>query len=419
MLRRLEVGLALLLLTAIGVAVWAARRTPKPPEFDSRRSTLITGPGGSRAIYDVLVRLGRPIQRRRTPLFGFSGDSIRPPALLVELHPPYDLQPAELEQVAHYVEQGGAVLSAGEGGGITRCAGWRLQPDGWVGDSVDVVSPPGISLPPSARVLRRRRTEEIASEKLGALAKYRVETGEPCDSLVAVRSETLLVAVKKQPVALRLWYEGGGSITLVADPGWFANQTWRDTDVPLVALSWFASPRGRPGRILVDEYHQGFGEGDQSMTGLIWAWMRSAPMGWVILQIVAIALVWLAVNAVRFGPALAVIERRRRSPLEHLEALGAGLENAGATETAVLRLAAGLRRRLSRTGAISTEGKQMQHWLETLELAMRDPKGRAAVKRLRRLISERNGGDAQVLAAAQTVEEVWEELHPRSTRGRF
>jgi len=422
MLRRLEIGLALLLLAAIGVPIWAARRTPQPPEVDYRRSTMLSGPNGSRALYDVLVQLGRPVQRRRTPLYDFSIETTHSAALLVELNPPLELEPAELEEVVYYVQHGGAVLSAGRGGGITACAGWQLQPDGWVDDSVDVVSPPGApNLPRSARVLQRKRPAGIFGEKLSALAKESIEADVPCDSLVAVRSETLLVALKKQPVVLRLWYEGGGSITLGADAGWFGNRTWRDTDVPVVALPWLASPppHGRQGRVVVDEYHQGFRADDQSEWGVIWGWLRSSPMGWAILQILAIALVWLAVNAVRFGPALAVIERRRRSPLEHLEALGAGLESAGATETAVLRLAAGLRRRLSRTGSIRTNEKEMQSWLETLELAMRDPKGRAAVKRLRRLVNERNGGDAQVLAAAQTVEEVWEQLHPPTARERF
>jgi hypothetical protein len=420
MLRRLEIGLALLLMVAIGVAIWAARRTPQPPEPDYRRSTMLAGPHASRAVYDVLVQLGRPVQRRRTPLFDFSIETTRSAALLVELNPPFELEPAELDEVVYYVRHGGAVLSAGTGGGITACAGWRLQPDGWVGDSVDVVSPPGApDLPRSARVLRPRQPRGIFGEKLSALAKDSFEDGMPCDSLIAVRSETLLVALKKRPVVLRLWYQEGGSITLVADAGWFGNRTWRDTDLPVVALPWLASPTGQPGRIVVDEYHQGFRADEQSVWGVTWAWLRSSPIGWALLQILAIALVWLAMNAVRFGPAVAVIERRRRSPLEHLEALGAGLESAGATETAVLRLAAGLRRRLSRTGSIHTNQKQMQSWLETLELAMRDPKGRNAVKRLRRLVNERNGGDAQVLAAAQTVEEVWEQLHPPTARERF
>ena len=422
MLRRLEIGLALLLIVAIVVAIWAARRTPQPPELDYRRSTMLSGPYGSRAVYDVLVQLGRPVQRRRTPLYDFTIETPQPPALLVELSPPLALEPAELEEVVFYVQDGGAVLSAGHGGGITACAGWRLQPDGFVGDSVAVVSPPGVpDLPRSARVLRRKRPSGAFGEKLSALAKASVEDDVPCDSLVAVRSETLLVSPKKLPVALRLWYEGGGSITLVADAGWFGNRVWRDTDVPVVALSWLAAPppHGRPGRVVFDEYHQGFRGDEQSAWGVTWGWLRSSPIGWALLQILAIALVWLAMNAVRFGPALAVIERRRRSPLEHLEALGAGLESSGATETAVQRLAAGLRRRLSRTGSIRTDEKQMQSWLETLELAMRDPKGRAAVRRLRRLVKERNGGDAQVLAAAQTVEEVWEQLHPPKARERF
>jgi hypothetical protein len=99
--------------------------------------------------------------------------------------------------------------------------------------------------------------------------------------------------------------------------------------------------------------------------------------------------------------------------------LGSGLESAGATDTAVMRLLAGLRRRLSRTGTVAADNTQVPFWLETLELAMLNPRGRAAVKRLRHLMNERTGGDARVLATAQTVEDVWEELHPRATRERF
>jgi hypothetical protein len=175
-----------------------------------------------------------------------------------------------------------------------------------------------------------------------------------------------------------------------------------------------SSPQ-RPGRVAWDEYHQGFGErGGQSLAGRTWSWLRDEPAGWAVLQLIAVALVWLAVTAVRFGPARAVIERRRRSPLEHLEALAAGLESATAADTAVQRLVAGLRRRLNRSGQLS--GGDVQPWLASLELAMREPRGRAAVRRLRRLIIERNSSGGRVLAAAQAVEDVWEELRPRKTR---
>jgi ABC-type transport system involved in cytochrome c biogenesis ATPase subunit len=134
-----------------------------------------------------------------------------------------------------------------------------------------------------------------------------------------------------------------------------------------------------------------------------------------VLQILAIGLVWLAVMAVRFGPAREVVQRRRRSPLEHLEALGAGLESAQDESTAVRRLVAGLQRRLS-----VSRGGDTETWLEALELAMRRPEGRAAVRRLRHLLRERGGTDGSlVLATAQAVEDVWEELRPRTTREQY
>ena len=143
--------------------------------------------------------------------------------------------------------------------------------------------------------------------------------------------------------------------------------------------------------------------------------MISNPAGWAILQLIAVGLAWLAMTAVRFGPALSVIDRRRRSPLEHLEALGAGLESATDADTAVQRLALGLRRRLSRTGGATRDGDLLP-WLESLELAMRRPQGRREVRRLQHLITARDRDEQRVLAAAQAVEDVWEELRPRQTR---
>src|SRR5437773_2545786 len=47
---RLEIGLALLLASAVGVAVFAAHRTPKPQERDFRASTFLSGPDDSVAV---------------------------------------------------------------------------------------------------------------------------------------------------------------------------------------------------------------------------------------------------------------------------------------------------------------------------------------------------------------------------------
>lgn len=418
---RLEIALVLLLGAAIAVALWAANRSPKPPELDPRASTFLSGPQGSKALHEVLVRLGRPSERRRTALFTLAEDRARRPAILVVLDPPMSLQDAELEQVAEFVGSGGAVVAAGRGGGITRCAEWRLEPDRLRDDSVSVRPPAGragggLRLPRAARVLAPLKRDGTVRERLEGLVKAGPDELDPCETLIPTATDTILAAPNNRPVILRLRYRGGGTITLAADPGWFTNEVWRNTDIAMVLLPLLTSPGERPGRVAWDEYHQGFGHRAGSLSGRTWSWLRASPAGWAILQLIAVALVWLALTAVRFGPARAVIERRRRSPLEHLEALAAGLESAADADTAVQRLVAGLRRRLNRTGQLSSG--DLQPWLESLELAMRGPRGRAAVRRLRHLIIERDGG-GRVLAAAQAVEDVWEELRPRTTRDAF
>src|SRR5256885_12579183 len=136
------------------------------------------------------------------------------------------------------------------------------------------------------------------------------------------------------------------------------------------------------------------------------------PGGWALLQLVAVGLVGLAVAAVRFGPARPVLERRRRSPLEHLEALAAGLEGAVGVDTSIGLTVAGLRRRLGRAGVLHPD--EQRAWLAALELAPPPAPGRNAVRRLQRIITE-PGGPERALAAAQAVEDVWEELRPQRT----
>jgi hypothetical protein len=415
---RLEVGLALLLAGAIGVAVFAATRTPKPAERDARASTLLSGPEGSQALYRVLVRLGRRVERRRTPLFALAADTA--PRLLVVLDPPLPLEDAELEQVVGFVQHGGAVLAAAHGGGILECAGWRLQPGRLVDDSVALRAPrggEGLRLPRAARVLAPRARAR-GLQGLTKRSSAEIAPEESCGTLVAKAADTLVAAANGRPVVLRLHYTGGGSITLASDVGWFRNQVWRDTDVPSVVVPLLFIHQARRGRVVWDEYHQGFGRESRGIAALTWDWTLHSPAGWAILQLVAVGLVWLAVTAVRFGPARSVIERRRRSPLEHLEALGAGLESAADSGTAVRRIVAGLRRRLSRTGHVGHA--DLKGWLETLELATTSTRGRGAVRRLRHLITQRGGAAPErALDAAQAVEDVWEELRPRRTRDAF
>ena len=419
---RLEIGLAVLLAVGIALAWWAGTRTTEAADFDFRSSTFVSGPYGSKALHDVLQRLGRLSERRRTSLEKLATQRAYRPAILVVLSPVFGLEDDEIEQVVRYVRAGGAVVATADGGGITACAGWRTQGAFARGDSLPVHSAdPALRLPYTSWVLTPREPDEAESARLEALRKEPSEEQELpiCSTLLPYATDTIVAAANNRPVILRLRYRAGGTITLAADRRWFTNRVWRDSDVPVIALPLLTPRTERRGRVVWDEYHQGFGdEGATTLERRTWGWVRSSPVGWAILQLVAVALAWLATTAVRFGPARSVIERRRRSPLEHLEALGAGLESAADAETAVQRLALGLRRRLGRAGQLGQD--EAGPWLEGLALAMRGPKGREAVRRLQSLLTVRDregeSSSGRVLQAAQAVEDVWEELRPRTTR---
>ncbi len=410
---RLELLVGALLALTVGIVLVFGGEPERESSLDTRPSTLRSGPDGSKAVYDVLVRLGVSTERRRRPLFDLNRDPRHPPAVLAVLDPFLQLEAAELQQVARFVRAGGTVVSAGSGGGITRCAGWVTANAARLlrVDSFPVQPPaPGLDLPPVADYLR---PPGVAGETDAA---RRMRGGDieadGCETLTPIARDTLLRLRNGRPAALRLRYRGGGSIALVADVGYFRNRTWRFTAAPVFVAPLVVPPSTRPGLVVWDEYHQGFGE-ESSVTGVLMTWLGSTPIGWALLQLAAVVLAALGVAAVRFGPARSVIERRRRSPLEHVEALAAGLEGAGGVDTAVGLTVSGLRRRLGRVGLLPAGAERA--WLAALELALPTPTGRNAVRRLQRTINE-PGGPERALAAAQAVEDVWEELRQRTTR---
>ena len=421
---RTEIALGLFVAVAITLAIALGRRAPRPAAEDEPPSTLLTGPGGSKAAYEVLARLGIAEERRRRPLFDLAREGRSRPALLVVVAPPLFLQTAELDQVVDFVRGGGEVVAASRGGGIALCFGWNASANvvNFEAESLRVLPPrPGLSLPRVLSYLKpatdsAQVSDSGAGRRAGSptpverLQKLRKETR--CGGLGHATVDTLLTTRDGRPVILRLAYPGGGRVTLVAERGYFRNRAWRESDVPLLLVP-LLTPQRR-GRVSWDEYHHGNGE-EGSLTAAVLGWLGGTPLGWALLQVAAVALVALATLAVRFGPARAVIERRRRSPLEHLEALAAGLEGAvgGGADTAVALTVGGLRRRLSRAGYVPRG--DLEPWLATLELALPTTRGRRAVRQLQDAITH-PGGAERVLAAAQAVEDVWEDLRPRTTR---
>lgn len=428
MSHRTEIGLVLLLAVAVVVALVAASGGTRPTATWEPVSTYRTGPMGGRAPYEILSQLGVPVERRRTPLFDLARqERRRRPAVLAVVSPEEWLVAAEREAVAQYVGSGGVLFAAGDGGGLTECFGWRTtEPDSTEGavDSVPVMAPAGVGhLPRVEWVLHPRvrgadsleHQAKRAAEQSKSAFRRLLKPDDACRSVVREGVDTLLVTPRGAPVMVRLRLQGGGSVVLLADDSYLRNAAWRSTDVPLLLVPLLRPPPGAGGHVTWDEYHHGYGE-STSTTGALLGWMIRSPAGWLLLQLLVVALVWLAVAAVRFGPPRPVLDRRRRSPLEHVEALAAGLEGASGADTAVLLMISGLRRRLSRTGQ-PIRG-DMGQWLRALELVLPDVRGRAAVRRLQNTLAK-PGGAERVLVAAQAVEDVWQALHPQVKAADF
>ncbi len=400
-----------LLLAAFTVALVVAaiaglRTAPSEALSDPRRSTFLTGPEGAKGFAQALEVLGVTVERRRRPFYGLATDTVavESSAWLAMLGvSPQTVQVAriarevrmpsgaERRELMRYLERGGALFLAGENG-VEHCFGVRVERE----DEVAVVPPLGMdSLPPVRFVLRPDDDEES-------------EWQEECQAPPIEWSNLLLRTRDGAPVAWTHRFEGGGRVILMADSRWLSNSFLKETDAGPVILGWLLDER--PSRVMVDEYHQGFGEGG-SILGAAWAWTRSSPGGWAMLQLALAGLIALAVAAVRFGPALRVIERRRRSPLEHLDALAMGLERSDGQDMAVRLIAGGLRRRLGRTGHVPRRRGDDLQWLDSLGLAAQSAEARRAVNRLGRVLRERDG-DERVLAAATAVEDVWQALRP-------
>jgi hypothetical protein len=386
------------------VAFLGSRAAPDANLSDLRASTYLTGPSGVAALAQTLELLGVEVERRRIPLFGVADDLAPrgPGTALAVVEPAFGMTAEESRHLKDYVRRGGTLVLVGwtdvtEQFGLTQRSVSGLLDDQ---DTAAVTPPDGIGeIPGTWSVLARRR----------------VRRGE-LPPLLPHRTDTLVSTFNRRPVALRLEFAGRGRALVIAEVDWLRNRALRDTDVGALVIPWLLALG--IDRLVVDEYHHGFGRSG-ALVGAVWGWLVGGPPGWAMLQLAFAGLVALAALAVRFGPALHVIPRRRRSPVEHLEALASGLDRAGGGRAATDLLGRGLARRLRRAGRDAPRtawNRDRERWLATLARSNDNPATRAAVKRLGWLLRERGEDDEHVLRTAQAVEDVWEALKRPSGR---
>lgn len=378
---------ALAITVAFGAAALGARRARRI-DADPRRSTLLAGPAGAQGYGEALQRLGVRVARfRRTPteLRAWGADSAG--TVVAVLGPATELSVYEAHAL---IETPVDLLLAGPGtSAALRCLGYRYGMT-----RHDTVRTRGILV-----ALETRQAADSSSTADGVPVV--------CTGPAPVRVDTLL-AVRDGAAALRLTYADNRAVTLVADDRLFSNRALRTTEAGPFALGLVVP---RYDRAVIDEYHHGFAASG-SLAGAVFDWSVRSPWGWAAWQLGLVGLLALLVSGVRFGPARSVIDRRRRSPLEHVRALATALSAARGHTIAVELMVRGLRRRLARGQPGRDDPRR---WLDGLADSVRTAEGRQALATLQQLTGRPVDAEG-ARRAAHAVEDVWEELSTTHTR---
>lgn len=373
----LLVGLIVLLAVLVG-----GRRQERGT--DPRPSTYVESPLGATALWEVMRELKLPIKRRIEP-FVDAGPIQGPIAMLAPTQPP---SPAEVHELAEWVRGGGTLIYAARRSDPTLDSlGLRLR---------TLASDSGY-----AELVSVGRAATVAAggvtEGVNVVEGFR-RGFEPAS--VVLNKATVLAAAGTVPVVVDFRL-GKGRVIAWSDGFPLVNRSLKRSRAAIL-FARTAADAGDGAALWFDEYHHGFGGGEGTLTGLT-RFLAKHAAGHAALQIAVALLGLLLLFGRRFGAPLPPPPARRRSPLEHVDALAGAYRQAGAQQTARRLLMAGLARRLGRRvpHQPAAEGELLER------LAAHPTAGDAA----RELKDEWNKGtSADLVALSQRVDRYLEEV---------
>ncbi|MCZ0935111.1 MAG: DUF4350 domain-containing protein [Gemmatimonadetes bacterium] len=331
---------------AAGLAAYLARPAGRAA-VDVRRSSFRTTPDGVAAFARGLERFGRATAPRLTPL----ADADPVPGALVLLSPAVVPSPAEVQAVLERVRRGGTLVYAPQLFPAISST-LRITP---LMDSLGIafrVPRPGDLEQPewAAHSLTDSLPAPLAPRRALRRTTAR-ELGEGTRSVPPLQT-LLTVGESEGPrwTGAGLMPFGEGRIIVLSDAEALSNGRVADDPLALVVMRAVLTHTTPADTIFFAEFHQGI-RGYES-TARRWAgFIFGTPQGRTLLQLLLAAFVALACAGLRFGApttAVAPPDVERRSPLEHVSALGDLYEKARARRTAALlllaRLARGVRR---------------------------------------------------------------------------
>lgn len=316
---------------------------------NTRYSLFRTTPDGVAALARGIDRLGRHTEPRITPLV--DADAVR--GTIVLLQPVLPPSPREISALLNRVRAGGTLLYVPLY--LPRRRETRQTPlmdslgvhlrlrtprddmfDGYLQEPQwgDHALTEGLALPDS--LVHGFR---IAGDGGG-------EADDTADARIVQRLLTARDGEEEEWIAAAELRLGNGRIVLLAEAGPLTNARAVEHPLAVLAVRAALAYTNEADTVFFDEYHQGI-RSYRSRAEVLGQFFFGTPRGRGLLHLILVCFLVLACSGLRFGapaPALAPPDRERRSPLEHVSALGDLYRKAGATRTAALLLLARLAR---------------------------------------------------------------------------
>lgn len=343
--RRPTPWVVVVLVFALGVGFLARPQGRRATSL--QRSSLRTTPDGVAALARGIEQFGRRTHPRTTPLA--DADPIR--GTIVLLRPQLFATPREVRALLEHVRGGGTLLYSPF---FSPTVPYPLRTP--LADSLGIYyrerSPVedfrGDSLPLA------EWTDHALTEGLGP--PHRVDHGFRVlgvdDDSVAARVgdvQRLLTARDSDEETWSAAAElglGEGRVVMLTSAAPLSNERAGDDPLAVLAVRAALAHTAPDDTVFFAEYHQGI-RGSFTRAQVVRNFFLDSPGGRALLHLVALCLLILASVGLRFGapmPRVAPPDRERRSPLEHVSALGDLYRKAGAANTAALRLLSRLAR---------------------------------------------------------------------------
>jgi hypothetical protein len=383
--------LAGLVLLIVALALLTGKKA-QGGAFDPRPSTYLSTPMGARALIETMRQLQLPVARRMEP-FADAGPLRGPLAVLA---PSMEPSGEELHALAQWVRGGGTLIYAAR-----ASSGFRAAED-----ALDTLGLGLVALGRDTVVMAVavRRVGAVATAEAGPLTEG-VGTVDGFRRGFAAGSRslsraTVLASSRGRPVVVD-FRMGKGRVIAWSDALPLVNARMKTSRAATLFVRTAADAAGgKP--LWFDEYHHGFQSGAGVVRGTV-RFLLGDRWGHAALQVTVALLGVLLLFGRRFGAPLPPPPLRRRSPLEHVEALAGAYQQAGARDTARRLVLAGLARRLGRRAAPTpaAEGEMLRR------LSAHPTAGGAA----RALEAEWNKGrGADLLALSHGVDRYMDEV---------